>query len=545
VYSGKFVDSDLSVIGDRIVGFGARSARRTVELSGAYVVPGFVDSHVHLESSQVLPAEFSRAVVPRGTTTVIADPHEIANVLGITGVRYMLSASAGLPLHVLFTVPSCVPASSLGTAGGELSSTDISTMLGWPRMVGLGEMMNYPGVLAGDQEIQAKLDAARGLPIDGHAPGLTGEQLWAYVLAGPRTDHECTHLAEAREKLACGMHILIRQGTAARNLEALLPLLTWQTAPFVHFCTDDRHPRSLAEEGHMDGILRESVRAGVQPELAIAAATFHAARCYGLPDVGALAPGYQADFLVITDLEELKIEQVYSRGTLAAACGEYVSAPTTPPAPPTSSLQVDVGNLRLSIPSGSGRARVIELVPGQVFTRQTREYPTTSETEVLSDPQRDVLKLAVLERHRGTGQVGLGLVRGFGLKSGALASTVAHDAHNLVVVGARDDDMYAAVRILAMHGGGQVVVDRGKPLAFLPLPIAGLMSDRPLEEVVQATHELDQAAAKLGCPLPDPFMSLSFVALEVIPELKLSDRGLVDVQEFRIVPLFELGEGDG
>ncbi len=539
VFQGEFVRADLAIRDGRFVGYGSRHPNQVVNIQGAFLVPGFIDTHVHLESSQVLPAEFSRAVVPRGTTAVIADPHEIANVHGAEGVRYMLRASAGLPLNVFFTVPSCVPASSLGTSGAELFAADVSEMLGWPRVVGLGEMMNYPGVLAQDQEILAKLDAARGLPIDGHAPGLSGEQLWNYVLAGPRTDHECTSFAEAREKLASGMHIHIRQGTAARNLEALLPLLSWQTAPFVHFCTDDRHPHSLADEGHLDSLLRQALQSGVEPELALTACTLHAARCYGLFDLGALAPGFRADCVVLSDLKQLKIEQVYCGGTLSAAGGEYLAPPTDAPTAPPSGLRVDMDKLQLSIPRTSGRVRVIELVPGQVFTRQSREYPTASGAEVISDPQRDLLKLAVVERHRGTGRVGLGLVRGFGLNRGALASTVAHDTHNLVVVGARDEDMLAAVRTLVAHGGGQVVVDRGRPVALLPFPIAGLMSDRPLENVLEAARELGQAAAELGCPLPDPFMSLSFLALEVIPELKLSDRGLVDVEQFSIVPLFE------
>ncbi|MFO8033902.1 MAG: adenine deaminase [Candidatus Bipolaricaulota bacterium] len=538
VFSGRFLTTDLAVDGGRIVGFGAEHAGRTVELDGAYVVPGFVDSHVHLESSQVTPAEFACAVLPRGTTTVVADPHEIANVLGVEGVRYMLQASKGLPLRVYLTAPSCVPASPLSTAGAELNAQTIAELLTWPRVVGLGEMMNYPGVLAGDEQVLAKLAAARGLPIDGHAPGLHGPPLWAYALAGPRTDHECTELAEAQEKLRSGMHILIREGTTARNLEALLPLLTWHTAPFVHFCTDDRHPPTLAGEGHLDQVIREAISAGILPELVFTAATLHAARCYGLLDVGALAPGYRADLVVLSDLVGVNPEQVYAGGSLVAEGGKCILDLSSPPPPPGSGTLVDANELSFSLPAGSGPARVIDVVAGQVLTGESWDSPTTAQGQVLADPERDLLKLAVVERHRGTGRVGLALVRGFGLRRGALASTVAHDAHNLVVVGVDDEDMRSAATTLVEHGGGQVVMEGGQPRALLPLPIAGLMSDRPLEEVAQAARGLKRAAAELGCSLPDPFMSLSFLALEVIPHLKLTDLGLVDVDQFCIVPLF-------
>ncbi len=539
VFSGQFVKADLAVDEGRVVGFQGREARRVVDVRGAFVVPGFVDAHVHLESSQLAPGEFARAVVSHGTTTVIADPHEIANVLGADGVRYMLRASDGLPLRVYLTVPSCVPASHLSTAGAALDATAVADMLTWPRVVGLGEMMNYPGVLAGEEEALAKLHAARPGPIDGHAPSLEGAQLWAYALAGPRTDHECTELAEAQEKLRCGMHIHIRQGTGARNLHALLPILNWRTAPFVHFCTDDRHPPTLAHEGHLDSVLREAIAAGSQPELVFTAATLHAARCYRLWDLGALAPGYRADIVVLTDLSGVKVDQVYADGTLVSEHGNYL--PSLPQAPvlPSSRLHTRLEEGRFSIPAQSARARVIVVLPDQLLTEQTLARPAVADGLVVSDPKRDLLKLAVIERHHGTGRVGLGLVRGFGLRRGAMASTVAHDAHNLVVLGVDDEDMEAAVQLLAQHGGGQVVVERGKPLALLPLPIAGLMSDRPLQDVVQQASELKSAAIRLGCTLPDPFMSLSFVALEVIPHLKLTDLGLIDVDRFAVVPLFE------
>ncbi len=545
VFSGRMVSADVAVANGMIVGFRAQQARRVVDLDGACVVPGFVDTHVHLESAQVTPREFAKAVLPRGTTTVIADPHEIANVLGEDGVHYMLKASEGLPLNVHVMVPSCVPASPLSTAGAALDASSVRAMLRWPRVLGLGEMMNYPGVLHGDPEVLAKLDTAQGRCIDGHAPGLRGPDLWAYVLAGPRTDHECTDLEEAREKLQCGMHILIREGTTARNLHTLLPLLSWATAPQVHFCTDDRHPPTLEEEGHLDGILRAAIDAGAQPELVFTAASLHAARCYGLERIGAVAPGYRADLVVLEDLSGVRIRQVYAGGMLVADQGTCV-APMPPPVPhPSKRMSLDPQAVPLTLAAQEGPARVIGVVPDQVVTYAQSRHPKITNGEVVADLENDVLKAAVVERHHGTASVGLGLVHGFGLRRGALASTVAHDAHNLIVVGTDDAEMHTAIELLTRQGGGQVVVDRGRVLANLPLPIAGLMSDRPLGEVAQAARELQQAAAQLGCQLPDPFMSLSFLALEVIPQLKLTDRGIVDVDLFRFVPLFEADETSG
>ncbi len=539
VFTGRFFRGDLAVTDGIISGFGAQEALEVVDLGGAHIVPGFIDAHVHIESSQLSPEEFARAVVPHGTTCVIADPHEIANVLGLEGIRYMIRATEDLPLRVFFMVPSCVPSSPLETAGAELGPLKVAEALGWERVLGLGEMMNFPGVLAGDPGVRGKLAAANGRRIDGHAPGIRGGDLWAYVLSGPRSDHECTELEEAEEKLRAGMHILIREGTTARNLEALLPLLSEGSAPFVHFCTDDRHPHTLLSEGHMDDVLRKAIAGGVPPEVAIPAATIHAARAFGIPDTGALAPGYRADLLILGDLRRVKVERVYIGGRLVAAGGEALFGHRGKiPEGVRGTVRVPLGKLSFRIPAAGKRARVIGVVPGQVVTRALVLEPKVIGDQVVADPERDLLKLAVVERHRGSGNVGLGLVQGFGLHEGALASTVAHDSHNIVVVGVSDDDMLRAVEELVRLGGGQVVVAQGEILASLPLPIAGLMSDRPLEEVAARAEELSRAAAELGCGLPDPFMSLSFLALPVIPELKLTDRGLVDVKEFRHVPLF-------
>ena len=539
VILGEIRQGDLAVAGGYIVGFGARRAEEIIDLKGKYLVPGLIDAHVHIESSQLSPAEFARAVLPHGTTCVIADPHEIANVLGLRGIRYMLRATESLPLRVFFMAPSCVPSSPLENAGAMLSAEEIKEVLSWDRVLGLGEVMNFPGVLSRDPEVWAKLEAAHGKPIDGHAPGLSGYELWAYRLAGPRTEHECTLLREAREKLRAGMHILIREGTTARNLSALIPLLSAHTAPFVHFCTDDRHPETLHTEGHMDDVLRKAIAGGTDPLVAIAAATIHAARAYGLVDLGALAPGFRADFLVVSDLEQFEVERVYVGGELVAEGGRCLAeCPDIPAGDVRGTVDVDTGALSFRIPAEGKKARVIGVVPGQVVTEGLILEPKEVGGEVVADPERDILKLAVVERHRGTGNVGLGLVRGFGLKRGALGSTVAHDSHNIVVVGTNDGDMRLAVARLVELGGGQVVIADGKVLAELPLPLGGLMSDLPLEEVVRRSGGLKKASRSLGCVLPDPFMQLSFLALPVIPKLKLTDLGLVDVERFELTSLF-------
>lgn len=539
LFSGSFFQGDVAVKDKIIVGFGACKARETVDLDGDFLVPGLIDAHMHIESSQLMPAEFARAVLPHGTTAVIADPHEIANVLGLAGIRYLLDATEALPLRVFVMAPSCVPATPLETSGAELSATAITEVLGWERVIGLGEMMNFPGVIEMDPEVHAKLAAARGCLIDGHAPGLLGPDLWAYILSGPRTDHECTTIDEARAKLRAGMHILIREGTTSRNLASLLSLLTDRSLPFVHFCTDDRHPETLLSEGHMDDVVRKAIASGTPPARAIAAATIHTARAYNLSDLGAIAPGYRADLLVLSDLESFRIEKVYVDGQLVAADGHVmVDLPVYAGKGVRGTMRVDLERLSFRITAEDGAARVIGVIPDQVMTRVCHVEPRIDQNEVVADLERDLLKLAVIERHQGTGNVGLGLVHGFALRRGALASTVAHDSHNVIVVGTNDADMHTAVAALTSMGGGQAAVADGRVIASLPLPIAGLISDQPLAEVVAQTNELNCAARSLGCTLPAPFMTLSFLALPVIPSLKLTDRGLVDVDRFRIVPLF-------
>jgi adenine deaminase len=539
VLSGEIHPADIAIYHGKVIGFGQYKAHQVVDLGGRSVCPGLIDAHVHLESSMVQPAEFARAVVPRGTTAVVCDPHEIANVLGLEGVRYILNASEGLPLSVYVMAPSCVPATHMETAGAELTADDIKEIMAHERVLGLAEMMNFPGVLFRVPSVLEKIRIAGDHPIDGHAPGLSGLDLNAYIAAGVRSDHECTTLDEAREKLRRGMHIMIREGTTARNLHTLLPLVTQANARLCHFCTDDRHPDTLLSEGHMDDILRKAIAWGLPPVTAIQMATINTAEYFGLRTIGAVAPGYRADLVVLDDLETLQVAQVYAGGALVAERRAFLPLPADlPRVPLQSTIHLDPSILDFNIPMGEGPARVIGVIPEQVVTQDLRLEPTPRNGSVVSDPTRDLLKMAVIERHRNTGNVGLGLVKGIGLKRGAIASSVAHDSHNIVVLGTNDNEMRFAVAAIAEMGGGQVVVADGVVQAACPLPIAGLMSDQPLERVRDQVQGLTESARSLGCTLPDPLMTMSFLALPVIPALKLTDKGLVDVEKFDFVPLF-------
>jgi adenine deaminase len=541
VLSGEIHPADVAIYGGKVVGFGRYQAKEEVDLEGRFVCPGLMDAHVHLESSMVRPAEYARAVVPLGTTSVFCDPHEIANVLGLEGVRYILDASEGLPLYVYVMVPSCVPATHLETAGAELTAADVVELMKHERVLGLAEMMNFPGVLYRVAPVLEKLKVAGDRPIDGHAPGLSGLDLNAYVAAGIGSDHECTTLEEAREKLRRGMHILIREGTTARNLHALLPLVTPANSHLCHFCTDDRHPHTLLDkdQGHVDDVVRQAIAWGLDPVTAIRMASINTAEYFRLRGVGAVAPGYRADLLVLDDLEALKVNQVYAAGRLVAEQGRLLASGSGfPQVPLQPSVNVDLSALDFTIAAGEGPARVIGVIPEQVITKALRLDPAVKDGQVVSDPARDILKIAVVERHHRTGNVGLGLVKGMGLKRGAIASSVAHDSHNVVVIGASEDEMQAAVAAVVEMGGGKVVIADGEVRAACPLPIAGLMSDRPLEEVANQVEALTLAAHALGCTLSDPLMTMSFLALAVIPDLKLTDLGLVDVNQFDLVPLF-------
>lgn len=540
VFTGEVEEVDVALYGDRIAGLGeGYEAASTVDLEGRFVLPGLLDAHVHVESSLATPVEFARAVVPRGTTTVVSDPHEIANVHGMEGIRFMLEASQGLPLTVFVMASSCVPATHMGTAGAALEAEELQELLSHPRVLGLAEVMNFPGVILGDPGIMAKLDAFRGRVMDGHAPGVVGKALNAYVAGGPSSDHECTTREEALEKLRRGLFLYFRDATNARNLKDLIPALTPENRRRVALCTDDRQPPDLLDEGGIDAMLRILIREGMPPVEALRMATLNPAEHFRLDDRGAVAPGRRADLVVVRDLEELTVDEVYSGGVLVARGGEPLAWQLPPPpSPPPPSMKVDWGRVSLEIPAREGRVRVMEAIPDQLVTGAREVTPTVRGGRVVADPGRDLLKMAVLERHTGSGRVGLGLVTGVGLKAGALAGTVAHDHHNLVAIGADDESILAAARAVAGMGGGLAVARGAHVMATLPLPIGGLMSGEPIESIREGLEVVVAAARELGSPLHDPFMAMSFLALEVIPSLKITDRGLVDVDRFQLVDLW-------
>jgi len=531
VFTREWLETDVAVVDGFVAGLGAYEGRETLDAEGRFVVPGFVDAHMHLESSKLLVDEFARLVLPFGTTAVVADPHEIANVLGTDGVHWLLDVCGRIPLDVWFMASSSVPASRFESPRRALTTGDLDALLRRRRVLGLAEMMNFPGVVSADEHELAKLELAQH--VDGHAPGVLGRDLNAYVAAGIRSDHEAYTVEEGRERLRAGMWLLVREASAARNLHELLPLLAQYGPTRIAFCTDDREPEHIADDGHVNGMVRDAVAFGIPPEDALVCATLNPAVWHGLSHLGAVAPGYQADLLVLPDLERFLPDVVLKSGRPvreipAAEVPDWVRH------------TVRIGALGpevFRIPWRGGKARVIGLVPGQIVTDSLVEEPTVRGGEAVADASRDLAKIAVIERHLGTGRTGLGLVRGFGLRRGAIASTVAHDAHNVVVVGMSDAAMAAAVRRLANIGGGIVVVDGAQVLAELPLPVAGLLSDAPLDDVVARSRAIVAAAHELGSTVEAPFQLLSFLALSVIPRLKLTDRGLVDVDRFELVPL--------
>lgn len=542
VFTGAIEETDVAIAGARLAGIGrGYRGEREEDLGGRYLAPGLIDAHVHIESSLVTPSQFARAVVPRGVTSVVTDPHEIANVCGLAGIRWMIADAARTPLAVFVNASSCVPATPLGTAGAALDAEDLAELRGEAAVLGLAEVMNFPGVVHGDPQVLAKLHAFAGRVLDGHAPGLSGAALNAYVAAGISSDHECTTVAEAREKLARGLAVFLREATNAHNLETLLPVLDRWTERRLCLCTDDRVPADLLDQGSIDHLVRLAIERGVEPVTALRLGSLNTAEHYRMDDRGAVAPGRRADLWVFSDLAAPRAEAVYLGGRLVAEDGVALFAPEATAGGAGSvagTVHVDWSAVDLAIPAaGVEQVRVIGLVPDQLITEHLRLPAPRAGGEVVADPSRDLLKIAVIERHRGTGNVGKGLVQGFGLGRGALAGTFAHDHHNLVVVGADDRSMTTAARAVAEAGGGLAVADGERLLGLLPLPVAGLMSDRPLEEVRRAMDGLLAAARDLGSPLHDPFMALSFVTLEVIPALKITDQGLVDVERFARVPL--------
>ncbi len=541
VFTGELVEVDVALAGAYVAGLGEYEGAEVFDLEGQVVVPGLIDTHVHIESSMVSPPQFARAVLPRGTTTVITDPHEIANVAGAEGIRYMIAASEGLGLTVFINLPSSVPATHMATAGAALAAADLVALRDLPRVLGLAEFMNVPGAVLGLPGAVDKLLAFRGEHIDGHAPEVGGPWLQAYAAAGPSTDHESTTAEEAAAKLRAGIYVLVREATSAKNLRDLVPLITPENARRFAFATDDRHPSDLLDEGHLDHLVRLAVEAGVSPVTALRMATLNAAEAFGLQDRGAVAPGRRADLVVTPSLEAFEAALVISGGEVVARKGRLVGERALPHPDESAvrgSVNVDLDALSFRIPVEGEQIRAIGVIPDQIVTEERILEPRVEGGEALADTERDLLKLAVVERHRGTGNVGLGFVQGLGLKRGAIAGSVGHDAHNVTVAGVDDEDLRAAVRAVKELGGGLVAVLDGEVLGSVPLPIAGLMSDRPIEEVRAQMGALLEAARELGSPLHDPFMQLGFLALEVIPKLKLTDQGLVDVEAFDFVPLW-------
>jgi adenine deaminase len=531
VFTREWLEGDVAVVDGAIAGIGAYEAREVRDVAGRYLVPGFIDAHMHIESSKLLVDEFARLVLPFGTTAVVADPHEIANVLGTDGVHWLLDACAELPLDVYFMASSCVPASVFESPRRALTTGDLEGLLRRSRVLGLAELMNFPGVVAGDEAELAKVRLARH--VDGHAPGLHGKSLNAYAAAGIESDHEASTLEEGRERLRAGMWLLIREASAARNLSALIPLAREYGPSRIAFCTDDREPEHIAADGHVNSIVRDAVALGVPAEDALVMATLSPALYHRLDRLGAIAPGYRADLLALPDLQSFLPELVLKAGRPVAEI-ESVSVPDW--VRHTVRLgKLEPGIFRIRWPGGA--AHVIGLVPGQIVTEALVDEPRVEDGYAVADPARDLTKIAVLERHLGTGRIGLGFVRGFGLGRGALAATFAHDAHNLIVVGVEDAAMERAAARLVELGGGIVVVDGETVTAELPLPVAGLLSDQPLAAVLEASREINAAVESLGVRLPHAVQILAFLALSVIPSLKITDRGLVDVDRFRLVDL--------
>lgn len=542
VFTGEIYPTEIAIKNGLIVGVGeGYSAAETLDLGGRYVAPGLIDAHVHIESSLCAPPQFSVAALTHGVTSVVTDPHEIANVHGLDGIRYMLDAAQGNPLSMFVMASSCVPATHMETAGAALDAADLTTLRDHPWVLGLAEMMNYPGVVFADAGVLDKIAAYSGRVLDGHCPGLRGRDLNAYIAAGIASDHECTTVEEAREKLQKGMVVFIREATNAQNLRPLLPLVTPENSRRICWCTDDRQPADLLDDGSIDHMIRVAIaEGGLDPVTAIRMGTLNTAEYFRLYDRGAIAPGRRADLFVFSALDAPRAELVFAGGRLVARDGALaVDLPAPQVAPLPRSMHIAWDAVDFAIPASGRRVRVIGSLENQLLTEHRIEDATIVDGCAVADPARDLLKMAVIERHHASGGMGKGFIHGIDLKRGAIAGTVAHDHHNLVVIGADDASMKTAARAVERMGGGLVAVKGEQVLAELPLPVGGLMSDRPIGEVRAALDRLlDVAGRELGSPLHDPFMAMSFMALEVIPSLKLTDAGLVDVEKFEVVSLF-------
>ncbi len=541
VLSEEIHKGDIAICDGIIAGVGDNyTGEKEIDVNGAYVSPSFIDGHIHLESTMLLPNEFAKVVLPAGTTTVIIDPHEISNVLGLHGISFMHEAVKNLPIDVYTMLPSCVPATPFETSGFDLNSYDLSLLIDKPWVLGLAEMMNFPGVLNMDKNVMAKLELAKekGKCIDGHAPYLSGKDLCAYISSGVKSDHECTNPKEAIEKLRLGMYIMIREGTAAKDLDALIPLLKTSNTRKCIFVTDDRHPADLKE--HINGMVRRAVEAGVDPIKAIQIGSLNTAEYFGLKNLGAIAPGYKADMLILPNLKTFRPDVVIKNGNIVAQDGKI-----TVPEGKTDDLSmrgsVNVKWITMEdfvIEAKGNKVTALEVIPHQLITKSVTSEVKVQNGNAISNIENDTLKICVIERHRATGNIGKGFVKGFNLKSGAIASTVAHDSHNMIVIGTNDFDMYTAAVALIKCQGGKVVVKDGKIISELPLPIAGLISDKNFDFVVNKCQELNQAAHSIGCNLEDPFMTMGFLSLPVIPELKVTDKGVFDTNKFDFIDIF-------
>lgn len=543
VFSGAIQEKDVAVYDGIIVGIGSDyKGEEERDLKGKWVIPGLIDGHIHVESSMLSPFNLAAALLPHGTTTIISDPHEIANVMGLSGIHFMLEDSSFIPFDIYFMAPSCVPATTLETSGANLGAPELSGLINEPRILGLAEMMNFPGVLMCDNKVLEKIELFKHKVLDGHCPLLKDYDLQAYVSTGIRSDHESSVFSEGLEKVENGVMLMIREGTSAKNLQELLPLVNSMNSRRFCFVSDDLHAEDIQQRGHLDFVLKKAVQLGLDPLTAIQLVTLNPSEYFGLKDRGAVAPGYIADIVILDDLKNFKVESVYKRGNLVVDSGELINFPVKekelsfkkPEPLNISPLKED----SFSIADAGCDARVIKIIPGQVITRMHFERPKSGNGLVQSDTERDILKLCVVERHKATGNIGLGLVNGLGLKRGAIASSVAHDSHNVIAAGVSDEDIFYAVENVRKMGGGLAVVCNGKTIAETPLEIAGLMSNQYMDSLVRQLKATNDAVSALGTKIKDPFMTLSFLALPVIPELKLTDKGLVDVNRFEIVPLF-------
>jgi adenine deaminase len=533
--TGDLIHSDIAIGGDRIVGTcGSYSGETEIDISGKIVVPGFIDTHLHIESSLVTPHEFDRCVLPYGVTTVICDPHEIANVLGKEGIEFFLASALETIMDIRVQLSSCVPATHLETSGADLPVESLLPYRGHPKVIGLAEFMNFPGVIHKDPVCMAKLDAFQGDHIDGHAPLLSGNDLNGYLSAGIRTEHECTSAAEALEKIRKGMHILVREGSVSKDLHALMPIITERLSPYLALCTDDRNPLDIAEQGHLDYMIRTAISAGVEPLAIYRAASISAARAFGLSDRGLVAPGWRADLVVIDSLENCKAEIVFSAGRRVSDALFATREPVAPVGLDSVKAR-PVNAAHFGVPVAEGETPVIGVMPGKIITEHRRYRLPSKGNQTTVDLGNDIIKVAVIERHGKNGNHANGFVQGFGLKKGAIASTVGHDSHNICVVGVGEDDMALAANRLGEIKGGFVVVEDGKVTGEIALPVAGLMSLEPYETVRDTLHDLRKAAYALGTTLEEPFLQVAFLPLPVIPHLKISDKGMVDVDRFQLI----------